>query len=82
MTRPTHLAFVEERIFDDGEPYFVAGCLRTGKQCDVFAFLDEGSYTGRPEGSIAQSAAVYLGDGNLHDDSKSPHFCNADHVLA
>lgn len=75
--RPTHLAFVEERLFDDGQAYFVAGCLRTGKQCDAFAFEDPILYD-----NPWDRAVRFLGWTEIHDDPKSEHFCNANHVLA
>lgn len=83
MSRPIHPAYVEERVDESGDRYFVATCAETLIQCDAFAFPDLRLGVGIPNGDdqAVARALAYLGDGNLHD-RLSARFCDADHVHA
>lgn len=82
MSRVIHAAYVEERVDEEGDRYFVANCAETLVECDTFAFIDFPRSGGFTYGDVEAMARAlsYLGDCGLHDTGE--HVCNARHVHA
>ena len=78
--RAVHKAFVEERVDEWGDRYFVAACLQTGWQSDAYyaAYVYDDIPTDKAEARAIDRALLYLGDQGV----RWPHFCDAEHEHA